>query len=349
VTKKPNLFQPSELRSLPKEGLPIIVEVTRGTAVESRHNVHAVLTDHNGKVLGTWGREDHLTFPRSAIKALQATAFVTLGAHEKYKLTQKELAIACASHFGESTHTLVVDGLLKKAGLAEKDLECGPQKPSSGKSYIELIKSGGKPSAIFNNCSGKHAGMLCGCKTLGVPTENYSHYNHPYQERVRHILEEFYGLNLDKAPWGVDGCGIPSIGVPLKNLALGMAQFAESSGLRTDLNSAAKILRGAIREEPYMIGGADSVCTQITQGTKGECMAKVGAEGVYGAMFPGLGLGLALKAEDGNARAVEVVIAQFVRKLGVKFSLDGKTLESFCQPIVKNWSKEAVGELRVGN
>ncbi len=347
---KPNPFTPAPLRDLPPASAnPITVEVVRGNTVESRHHAHAVLIDYSGKILGVWGKEDYLTFPRSAIKSLQATAFVTLGAHEKWNLTTQELALACASHFGEAEHVAVANAWLAKMGLAEQNLECGPQKPSSGKAYLDLIRAGGKPSPIFNNCSGKHTGMLCGCITGDFPPEHYSHYDHPYQERVRHILEEFYGCNLDRAPWGVDGCGIPTIAVPLKNLALGMAQFAEPKNLKSELRTAVGILRMAVQKEPFMVGGTDSVCTALTKGTRGEALAKIGAEGVYGAMFPGLGLGLAIKTEDGNARAAEVVVANFVRKINVKFSLDGKTLNDYCQPVIRNWAKEVVGEIRISN
>jgi L-asparaginase II len=307
-----------------------------------------MLVDAAGKSLGVWGKEDFLVYPRSSIKALQATAFVSLGVQEDLKLSDAELSIACASHNGEKIHEDLVKNWLQKIQLSETDLECGAHIPYSEESYERLIRAGKKPCRIHNNCSGKHAGMLSGIQKLKLKTAGYSDYNHPYQQRVTKILEEFYGVKLGSAPWGIDGCGIPTIAVPLKNLALGMARFAETKKLSAEIQSSVAVIQKAIAKEPYMIGGKDSVCTEVITATKGEALVKVGAEGVYGAAFPKLGLGLALKAEDGNARAVEVVLAHFVKKLKVPFlKLGNKSLESYCQPALKNWAGEIVGELQI--
>jgi len=345
---KKNPFESSAVADLPECGdAPIIVEITRGLSVESKHYVHAVLSDSLGKILGAWGKEDFVVFPRSSIKALQATAFVSLGVHEDLKLNSLELAIACASHNGEKIHEDIVQEWLAKIGLNEGHLECGAHAPYDEKSYEHILREGKKPCRIHNNCSGKHTGMLAGAQKLKQSTKNYSHYDHPYQERVKNILAEFYGFDLSSAPWGVDGCGIPTIAVSLKIMASGMARFADSRKLSSEIHSAAGVLREAIIAEPYMIGGLDSVCTEIITATKGAALVKVGAEGVYGAAFPNLGLGLALKAVDGNSRATRVVLAHFIKKLQLRFESENKNLEDYCRPILKNWAGEVIGEARL--
>jgi L-asparaginase II len=183
---------------------------------------------------------------------------------------------------------------------------------------------------------------------LGVEHRGYSRFAHPYQKYMRDRMKEFFGVSLENAPWGVDGCGIPTSAVPLKNIAQGMARLSVSESLQdlsSDLRHTGQKIRRAMQACPYAVGGKDSFCTRVIAATKGEALVKVGAEGVYGASFPSLGLGLAMKAEDGHERAIEVVLANFLRHLNIPFTDENTNLDELCSPVIKNWAGVTVGQI----
>lgn len=125
---------------------PISVAVTRGTVVEARHVVHAVLV-RNGSVDVAAGNPDHVTFWRSGAKPFQALPLV----REVDRLPDEEVAIACASHEARPEQLASVEALLARVGSRGEDLECGTE------------TAGGRLSRLAHKCSGKHAGMLVMC------------------------------------------------------------------------------------------------------------------------------------------------------------------------------------------
>jgi L-asparaginase II len=140
---------------------PILVEVLRGDSVECVHRGALVVLDAAGRVVFSVGDIEQAIYPRSAIKALQALPLVESGAADRYGFGHAELALACSSHSGEPRHAETAAAMLAKAGLTEATLECGAHWPSGASATQGLARSGGKPSALHNNCSGKHSGFVC--------------------------------------------------------------------------------------------------------------------------------------------------------------------------------------------
>jgi L-asparaginase II len=206
---------------------PLLVEVTRGNMVESRHRASFAVCDTDGRVVLSAGDVEGPVFARSALKPVQAIALVETGAAKAFGLGDAEIALASASHNSEPRHVETVARWLEVLGLDESDLECGAHLPYHEPSMIALIRSGKEPTQLHNNCSGKHAGFLTVARHLGKKTEGYIRLEHPVQQRVLGIVESMTGLDLSDAPKGIDGCGIPVFGVPLGNLALAMARFAD--------------------------------------------------------------------------------------------------------------------------
>ncbi len=211
---------------------PVLVEVFRGETVESRHRGAVIVTDGDGKIVFSLGDIERPTFPRSAIKAIQALPLVESGAADAYGFGNEELAMACASHSGEPQHVAKAADMLGRAGLDLSALECGSHWPTQQPVLIALAKSGQEPTPLHNNCSGKHAGFLCTCRHLGIETHGYSALGSPEQDMVRDAMQSVTGAphTLDRC--GTDGCSIPTYAIPLRNLAHGFARMATGTGIR---------------------------------------------------------------------------------------------------------------------
>ena len=210
---------------------PVVIEVTRGPVVESRHEGAAAIVKADGTVVDSWGDIDTRILPRSANKPIQAMAFVESGAVEKFGLGKEHIALSCASHSGEKRHVETVRAWLKKIGLSEADLECGTHPPRLQASIEALVRENAQPTAAFNNCSGKHSGFLTTAVQYGEPTKGYIKYDHPVQRRLRDVMSDLCGADAHSFPHGTDGCGIPTLATPLKSLARAMASMAEPSRL----------------------------------------------------------------------------------------------------------------------
>ncbi len=210
----------------------------------------------------------------------------------------------------------------------------------------ELLASGGAPTAAHNNCSGKHAGFLTVARHLGVETAGYIKFEHPIQQRVLGILEQMTGLDLGRAPRGIDGCGIPTLGIPLGNLALAMARLGDPSDQPETRQAAAARLRRAVAAEPFMVAGTGRFCTRVMALTGERALVKTGAEGVYCAALPELGLGVALKVDDGATRAAELIMGRLLVALGVLSETEAEELGGVLEQPLHNRAGRVVGAVR---
>ena len=182
---------------------PILVEVKRGTLVESIHRGAIAIADTDGNVPFALGNIEVPVFPRSAVKLMQAIPLVESGAADAYGLDDGELAIACGSHSGEAKHLAAVRSLLAKSGVEERCLACGAHLPMSDRAARELERAGRSPSPVHNNCSGKHAGMLATAKYLGLDLEGYERLDHPVQKAIRRVISETCGVEIGAESIGI--------------------------------------------------------------------------------------------------------------------------------------------------
>ena len=322
---------------------PVVIEVTRGPLVESRHEGIAAVVKPDGTVAAAWGDIDAAILPRSANKPIQAMAFVESGAIERFGLGNEHIALACASHYGEKRHVDTVRAWLAMVGLSEDDLECGAHMPRLQASLEELLRAGKTATAAYNNCSGKHCGFLTTAVHYGEPTRGYIKYDHPVQRRLREVMSDLCGLDANAFPYGTDGCGIPTLATPLKSLARAMASMADPSRLSNKHAEAASRIRAAMNAEPFMMAGTGAFGTRINAALPGVAEVKGGAEGVFCGMLPGLGLGVALKMWDGAGRASEIAMATLLNHLGV---LPADQRDEILHPPVRNVVGLLVGEMR---
>ncbi len=324
---------------------PVLVELVRGTTVESVHRGAIAVCDASGTLKAAWGAVRQPVYPRSAFKALQALALVETGAAEAAGVSDEELALACASHSGEPMHTTRVAGWLARIGCAEADLACGPHLPYNEQSAHDLIRKGEKPCRVHNNCSGKHTGFLTLARHLGQPIAGYENEGHPVQQRVRQAIAEMCGVSPQAMPVGIDGCAAPNYAIPLESLALGMARLAMPSGLAAPRAAAAQRLVTAWKAHPLLVSGTGRACADLISAARGRTVVKTGAEAVFMAALPEQGLGIALKIDDGGTRAAETVMAQLLVLLG-EADPDDPRIARHRNPPLKNWRGDVVGERR---
>lgn len=326
---------------------PVLVEVTRGELVESQHRGAVVVSDCDGRAVFALGDAGALVFPRSAIKAFQALPLIESGAADRYGLTPAEIALACASHSGEPVHAGMALAMLQKCGRGVETLECGAHWPLSNDAARALASKGGEPSALHNNCSGKHAGFICLSCAAGADPRNYVTPDHLAQREVRAAIEEITKTQLDDPRLrAIDGCSIPTYAIPLKALAQGFARFGAADRLPPARVAATRRIREAVAAHPAMVAGAGRFDTAVMQALGPRVFVKTGAEGVYCAAFPELGLGVAIKCGDGAGRAAETAMAAIIARF---LPLDDKEHAALAprltQPLV-NWRGVQVGVVR---
>ena len=334
---------------------PVLVEARRGGITESAHTGALMVVDADGAVLATLGEVDRPVFPRSAVKLLQALPLVASGAAERLKLSDEELAIACASHNGEPEHTRTAAGMLAKAGVDAGALECGVQWPNEAANRA-WAATGALPTALHNNCSGKHAGFVClACALMGSDAagldlrrfvQGYVKAEHPVMREVTAALQASTGVDLAKAPVGIDGCSIPTYAIPLRQLARAFARVGSGIGLSPEHAGAALRLRKAVAAAPFMVAGTGRFDTRVMERLGERVFCKVGAEGVYCAALPARGLGVAIKIDDGATRAAEVVMAAVIAACARLDQNEHAFIDGLSQPVLSNWNGIAVGSLR---
>ena len=324
---------------------PVLVEVTRGNRVESRHTGAVVVVDGDGATAFALGDIDAAIFPRSACKAMQALPLLESGAADAYGFGNREIALACSSHSAEPEHVALAASMLKAAGRGEEVLECGAHWSFQQGVLIGQARSLDHPSQLHNNCSGKHAGFICACCHAGHDPKGYVTFDHPLQAEIRATMGALTETRLDRDDAGVDGCSIPTYAVPLRALAHGFARMASGVGLDAGRAAASKRIIEACMAEPFYVAGTGRTCTRLMQAAPGRIFAKTGAEGVFCAAIPELGLAIAVKCDDGIARAADSIVAATLARY---FDGDVKVqLEAIANHTMRNWNGIAVGDVRV--
>jgi L-asparaginase II len=328
---------------------PILAEQTRGTYVENRHRGAFVVADADGTIIASAGDISRPVFPRSAIKSIQALALFTSDAAAQFALTDEELALACASHHGEDVHVGGVTSFLDHVHLSASDLECGTHQPSNWQAREALRAAGKSPSALHNNCSGKHSGMLSVAQALGVPTEGYVDRDHPVQQEVRRVIEAVVGEELTVDRCGTDGCSIPTWAAPLSGFARGFARMATGRGLPADMADGARRIFDAATSHPLLVAGTGHFDTVVMKAFGGRLMQKGGAEGVQCGAIRDRGWGYALKCDDGNMTASVTMVAELISMLASPDQAQRAVLAAFTRQTIRNVRNIDVGEMRASD
>lgn len=337
---------------------PLLIEVTRGGLVESRHAGAIAVADAQGRLLAGYGDPRQVTFLRSTAKPLQVLPLIESGAARAYGLTPPEIAVACASHTGSARHLQTVRSLLAKAGLSEADLGCGAHLPDDAESRAQLVRERAEPNPLYNNCSGKHAGMLALAKFNGWPLPDYLDPQHPVQQLILRTVAEMFNLTPQAIVLGVDGCSAPNFAAPLVNAAAAFARLADPGALPPARAEAVRAAVRAMQAHPKIVQGAGGSDTELMRARPGVIVAKRGADGfqgiglapsALGAGSPAVGIAIKVADGDGAGRAVPAVMVEVLRQLGALNAAQLAWLaeRGVCaaRPLT-NWRGLTVGELR---
>ena len=282
---------------------PILAQIVRSGFVEGTHHGSVVVLDGAGAMVATAGDVESAMFPRSSNKPAQAVAMVRAG----LRVDAADLALAAASHSGEPTHVARVQAMLAAGGLAESALRCPPDLPIHEPSAHAVLAAGGGPTRVQMNCSGKHAAMLRTCQVANWKLESYLEPDHPLQVTLRDTVEELAAER--SAATAVDGCGAPLFALSLHGLARTFLRLVDAP------DGPERLVADAMRAHPELVAGTGRDATRLMAGVPG-LLAKDGAEGVYAVALPGVGA-VALKIDDGAARARTPVLVSALRRLGV--------------------------------
>lgn len=314
-------------------------ELSQGESIiENRHLGWVVISHrHQGLLYSTPGADEIATFFRSSAKPFQAFPLITSGLYRQ--LTEPELALTCASHVGSHKHIELARSIFKKAALPETSLQCGPHAPADAAILEYLRQSEKTPTAIHNNCSGKHAGMLFYCQKLGLDPKSYLDFEHPLQQSILQAIKEWG--QIQDIPTALDGCGAPVFYLPLQTMAL----------LYAHLGSAPEFapLKQAMIHHPEIVGGDGRVDTVIMQASQGKLLAKVGADGVLCVSRIDTDEGLALKIADGSEPVRNMTIVEILSRLGWldETMCQDSRLAPFQDQLRFNTQDKAVGEYQV--
>jgi L-asparaginase II len=311
-----------------------------------------IIVSGAGEIIATLGNPETVTFWRSSAKPFQTLPFLTSGAAEQFGFSEKEIALACGSHSGESFHVETAKKMLDRAGFDETNLNCGAHKPFDEKTDEQMIRKGEKPTQLHNNCSGKHTAMLAFAKYIGADIKTYEQLENPIQQKVLETVSLFTDVPENKIKIGIDGCALPNFALPLSAMARAFAKLiCPPENFDDRLRDACRQIVSAMISFPEMIGGTRRLDTLLMQAARGKIISKVGAEGVYLAgVLPNeqwkTGLAIAFKIEDGDdQRARAVVAIELLRRLGILNESNDEKLREFSPIMLKNRRGETVGKV----
>jgi L-asparaginase II len=319
--------------------IDLIVEVSRGRAVESTHRVRGVVC---GETEVDLGDRLLLTYWRSAMKPFQALPLVEDGVDRAFGFGSEELALCCASHGGMRQHTERVAAMLRRLGLAEEHLHCGPHAPFDRDTSQMLSCAGRLPGRLHNNCSGKHAGMLALALHHEWPTDGYHGLAHPVQRRIRRGLAEWMDFEPEDHEWALDGCGVPTPRMPLREMARAYSRLVRRA---REGAPGPRAVVSSMTEHPQLTSSPGRVPLQLMEASGGRLLAKEGAEGVLCVAAVDEDWGLALKVMDGTLRGVAPAAVELMVRADLLRSGELEALDDLRSPRIENTLGELVGRV----
>jgi L-asparaginase II len=326
--------------------LEVDVVATRGSQVESRHRVHAAVVGDGDRLIAASHDSNLVSSWRSCAKPFQIMPLIESGGFDELRWGDDQLALACASHGGEPEHVAIAQEMLNDIGLEEGDLACGPHDPLSSRGVKLLRESGARLTRLHNNCSGKHAAMLARAQTAGWHTYGYERREHPVQRCCLQAAAKWAGIPEGDIGQAVDGCGVVAFALPLDAMARAWSRLARAVRVQEEIPTR---IMHAMRTRPFLVGGTDRFDTILMEETDGRVIAKIGAEGVHSVAVPDLGIGFAVKVDDGAQRAQFPAVLRILQEFEVLPTALPARLEEFLRRPLRNTRGEIVGEVRLAS
>jgi L-asparaginase II len=320
--------------------------VYRGETAESVHHAAVAVVNSRGALTHYLGDPFLPTATRSSVKPFQALPLVMSGAADRFGLTPKQLAIACASHNGSDEHRETVLSVLAAAGNSPEQLQCGSHWPMGMQLDHIYPSPEEEDDPLRHNCSGKHSGFLALSRHLGAAVESYLDPASPTQQLVRETIGRYCEYPADRLGVGIDGCSAPVFTMPLLNLAIGFKKLASGEGSSEQERAAAGRIRDAMLAHPLMVSGEKRFDYDLARSFPHNLVCKVGAEAVEGIGLADPPIGIAVKVLDGSARACNPICVEVLRQLGVISRVsDYDLLTKYESPEITNYRKLVTGRI----
>lgn len=323
----------------------ILVETTRGKLIENIVRGSIAVVDATGKVIASVGEPMHVYYMRSTAKPLQASAVAESGAIEQFGISTSGIAVMCGSHVGDDYHVAAVEHILAAIGLDESLFTLGEDLSSDSTIREHRLAAGISARKIYNNCSGKHAGMLALCRFFGWDTAQYQQLRHPVQQLMLETVAAYAEMNKQQVAIGIDGCGVPVFGMPLANMAIAYRNLANADAfLPQKRAAAAKLICAAMQQHPEMVEGNGCFASELIRATNGRIIAKYGADGVFCCAEIGSKQGIAVKTEDGNVKLLSLIVLRALQQLNLLQAAELQQLQKFATLPNINCQRQKVGE-----
>ena len=323
--------------------MPQLAVRTRSGRVESLHDGYICVADSDKNILYSVGNPEAACFLRSSGKPFYAVALVESGAMSKFNITLKELAITCSSHEGRASQRRIILSILNKIGLSERDLDCGHVYPENQKVHDALVMLCKRPTPIFSNCSGKHAGFLTLCKYYKYPVKGYTNPDHPVNQLILKTMAELLECDVSEIITGADGCGLPTYMLTLHQIAWLYARLAHGYGSGCKYDHCLGVIKDAITQNPGVFRGNGTFCTELIKHTDGRVIGKLGTEGIYCMAIPEKKLGVCIKMSDGHPWSGYAVAVKVLEELDVLDARTVKKLDKWALPPIQSDKGEDVG------
>jgi len=326
----------------------VLIKIYRGNLIENIYRGDIVVVNRKGKITFSLGDSEKITYWRSSAKPIQVMPVIYSGAADKYKLTDKEIAIMASSHSGEERHIKLIYSILDKISLGEGNLLCGAYPAFRKTTNNSLIQDKTNAKPIYNPCSGKHVAQLTLCQYYGWSVNDYYKLEHPVQQMILDIVTEMTEYPKKRIYLGIDGCGVPVFGLPIKNMSYAYARIANWELLPLEYQQSAKRIFLSMIRYPEIVGGTDRFDTDLMRISEGKLLAKSGADGVFCIGVRNnnnnKGIGITIKMESGNMKFLPMVAIQVLSQLKILSKEKLNQLEKYCSSWVKNYRNEKVGK-----
>lgn len=323
--------------------MPLLVKETRGSLIDNTHYGHIAVVNSLGNVLYEYGDPLYPVFGRSTLKPIQVLPLIETGAADYFRLTDAEVALCASSHSGKTEHREAVQELLARVGRTEKDLICGITPPLNQSDLEDMVKQEGGTNRLSNCCSGVHAGMIATAVYCREPVLGYEDLRHPVQQRVLFAVRDLTCCPAQNIQIGMDGCGIPTYGMPLAHVAWGIAQFAVQEPGRGNRDESINRVFEAMVTHPEMVTEYDSYNTKLMKAFSGRILAKEGAKGLYGFCDRETGIGVALKIEDGGKEQIPTIVNEILQQLHIGTTEQLQPIATYTKQKIENTCNQVVG------
>ena len=319
--------------------------ITRGKTLESLHEIKCFIGSLNGIKIFSTNNEKDVIYPRSSIKIFQGIPFSNSNAIKLYNLNKKQIALSCSSHCGENFHIRELKNWLKKVNLKISDLKCGIHNPIHQESSNKLYLSGKQPNQIYNNCAGKHLGMLTSCIANNFPIKNYLDFDHPHQINIRKVFSKFTENIIAKKNYGIDGCSAPQYAFTIEKLGKALSNLLNSYNGNFEYTENIRTMINAILANPKFIGGSNNLDSNLIKISNRNIFCKGGAEGVF--LFVHLKKEIfgILKVKDGNERALSSAMYTLLKKFKILTREELGQFNSWNTTNMYNHAKTKVGNI----